>query len=117
MTLEEELLKDAQDDARTVAYMRQQLPDELQKRFTDDLLYYFLDLMVEYYAESGILDAEPDAEGFVDIDAEAIAAHLSSQAAREGMGNFTSEELLCLVEAQLDCMEQEAEDEADNEDA
>jgi len=107
MNLEEELLKDAEDDARTVAYIRKKLPQELKERFTDDMLYYFLDVMVEYYAESDVLDAEPDEEGFVEIDAEVIAEHLSAKASKEGVGNFSAEDLLFVVEAQLDCMNEE----------
>lgn len=111
MDFEEELIKDAEDDARTVAYIRERLPQELKERFSDDDLYYLLDLMVEYYAESGVLDAEPDAEGFVEIDAEQIAGHLSKRAAAEGMGTFSRDDLLFVVEAQLDCMNEEEDEE------
>jgi len=101
-SLEEELLIDAQDDARAVAYIQSHLPQELQEKFTEDLLYYFLDVIVEYYAESGILEAEPDDDGFVDIDLEAMAAYMAKKAKKEGMGDFSEEELLFIAQAESD---------------
>lgn len=59
MNLDEELMLDAQQDAAAVAYIKQHLPQELKDVFTEELLYYFIDVIVEYYTESGILDATP----------------------------------------------------------
>lgn len=109
-SLDDELLQDAQEDARAVAYIKQHLPQELQERFTDDLLYYFLDLIVEYYANSGILDTPADKDGYIEVDEEAIAESLSKQAKKEKMGDFSSEELLFFVQAQMDFEEEMAEE-------
>ena len=102
MSFDDELLDDAQHDAQAVEYIRQHLPQELQETLDDELLYYFLDLTVEYLAESEILDAEPDSDGFVEIDAEAIANHLAKKAKNEGMCDFSPSDLLLFVQAQLD---------------
>lgn len=109
-SLDDELLLDAQEDARAVAYIKQHLPQELQERFTDDLLYYFLDLIVEYYANSGILDTPADKDGYIEVDEEAIAESLAKQAKKEKMGDFSSEELLFFVQAQMDFEEEMAEE-------
>lgn len=100
--LDDELLLDAQDDAKAVEFIKAQLPAELKERFDDEVLYYCLDVIVEYLAESGILDAEPDKDGYIDIDLEQIATHLSSKAKKEGIGNFTPEDMLFVVQAQMD---------------
>lgn len=102
MNLEEELLQDAQEDAATVAYIKTHIPQELQEKLDDDMLYYFLDLIIEYYAESGVLDATPDKDGFVELDEEAIATYLAKKAKKEGMGVFSPEDLLFVVQAQMD---------------
>lgn len=102
MNLEEELLQDAQEDAATVAYIKTHIPQELQEKLDDDMLYYFLDLIIEYYAESGVLDATPDKDGFIELDEEAIATYLAKKAKKEGMGVFSPEELLFVVQAQMD---------------
>ena len=102
MNLEEELLQDAQEDAATVAYIKTHIPQELQEKLDDDLLYYFLDLIIEYYAESGVLDATPDKDGYVELDEEAIATYLAKKAKKEDMGVFSPEDLLFVVQAQMD---------------
>lgn len=109
MNIEDELLLDAQEDAQAVAYIRQHLPQELKERFSDDDLYYFLDLIVEYYAESGVLDSQPDKDGYIEIDGEAIASHLSHKAKKEKYGDFSPEDLLFVVQAQMDFEDEKSE--------
>ena len=60
MGLEDDFLKDDLDDEKTIEYIKNYLPQELKEKFSDDEFYYFLDLIDEYYSESGILDVEPD---------------------------------------------------------
>lgn len=107
MNFEEELLKDAQEDAAIVDYIKTHIPQELQEKFNDDLLYYFLDLIVEYYAESGVLDATPDKDGYIELNEEEIAATLAKKAKKEGMGDFSTDDLLFVVQAQMDYEEEQ----------
>lgn len=102
---EDELLQDAEDDLRTVQFIRNYLPQELKERFSDELLFYFLDVIIEYYANSGILDAQPDKDGYIDIDIEAIADHLAKQAHKDNMGEFSPEELRWIVEGEMEYAE------------
>lgn len=106
-SLDDELLQDAENDARAVAFIKQQLPQELKEKFSEDQLYYFLDLIADYYATSGVLDATPDKDGYVDIDIEKMATELSNQAANEKMGVFTPEEISFVIEAEMDFAEGE----------
>ena len=57
MGLEDDFLKNDLDDEKTIEYIKNYLPQELKEKFSDDEFYYFLDLIDEYYSESGILDA------------------------------------------------------------
>ena len=107
MNLDEELMQDAQEDAAAVEYIKTHLPQELQEKYTEELLYYFLDVIIEYYTESGILDAQPDKDGFVEIDEEAVAAYVAKKAQKEKMGTFDPEELLFVVQAQMDFEEEQ----------
>jgi hypothetical protein len=104
---EDELLQDAEDDRQTVEYIKNYLPQELKGRFSDDELYYFLDTIVEYYTESGVLDAQPDADGYIDIDIEAVAQHLARQAKKDKMGEYDPEDLRWIVEGEMDYAEQQ----------
>ena len=88
MNLDEELMLDAQEDAEAVAYIKRHLPQELQEKFSEEQLYYFLDVIIEYYTESGILDAEPDKEGFIEIDEEDIANYILFEKVLPDSNNF-----------------------------
>lgn len=104
---EDELLQDAEDDRRTVEFIKNYLPQDVKEKFTDDDLYYFLDLLIEYYTESGILEAEPDKDGYIDIDIEAIASHLAHQAKKDGMGDFSADDIRWVVEGEMEYAEQQ----------
>ena len=105
MTFEEELLQDAEDDRLTVEFIRNRLPQELKERFTEDELYYFLDVLVDYYATSGVLDAAPDKDGYIDLDIDQIADYLASQARKDKMGEFSPEDLRWIIESEMDYAE------------
>ncbi len=96
---EEDLLRDAEDDARTVEYIKNCLPNDVKDKFSDDELYYFLDVLGEYYAD--LIDANPDKEE-LDIDIEEVAAHIVSQAKKDDMGSFRTEDVRWVVDAELD---------------
>lgn len=102
MSFDDELLQDAQHDEQVVAYIKQHLPQEMQEKLKDDELYYFLDLTEDYFAESEILEAQPDAEGYVEIDLEQVANYLVKQAKKENMGDYNQEDLLFFVQALID---------------
>ena len=55
-TLDEELRMDAEEDAREADFILSQLPSDLKERFTKEEILRLMDLIVEYYYESGVLD-------------------------------------------------------------
>lgn len=99
--LDNELLADAEHDAAVIAHTQSILSQEMKEKFNEELLYYFHDVLEDYLADSDILEGEPDEEGYVNVDLEAIASHLLHQAKKDKMGEFTAEELLLLAEAEL----------------
>ena len=107
MGVEDEFLFEDVDDEKTIEYIRNYLPQELKEKFSDDELYYFLDLIDEYYSESGILDAQPDADGYVEIDLDAIVEYIVKEAKKDEMGEFDPEEILFVVQNEI-CQEQMA---------
>ena len=58
--MEDDFLLDAEDDVKAVEFIKNYLPQDLKDKFTDEDLYYILDLIAEYYTSSECLDAEPD---------------------------------------------------------
>jgi hypothetical protein len=98
-SLEEELRQDELDDAREKAYFRQNLSQEQNARLTDDDLQLILDTIVEYYATSGIFD---NANGDVDVDAEAVAQYVMEKTAAEKHSPFDKDDLTDIVVLELD---------------
>ncbi len=105
---EDDILRDAEDDARTIEYIKNCIPSELKDKFSDDELYYFLDVLGEYYAN--LIDSAPSSEEEMEIDVEEVAEHLVKQAKKDGMGDFDKEDVRWVVDAELDYGEIEEED-------
>ena len=102
-SFEEELRMDEEESVREIAFIREQLPQDLKTAFSDDDLYYFLDAIVDYYYDSGILESTAEE---VDIDLQAVANAICEQALRDKQGIFNPEEVVYVVEADMDFQEQ-----------
>ena len=96
-SIDDELLKAAEEDAREVEFIQNQLPIDVKEKFTEDDIYYFIDVILEYL--SGI---DTDAEGFIEIDLEEVATHVAKQAKKDKIGDFDVEDIFFVVQAELD---------------
>lgn len=110
-TFEDDLMADAEDDRLTVEFIQSYLPQEVKEKFTEDDLYYFLDVIGEYYVD--LLDKAEKKGGKnndndeVDIDIDEATAYLARQARKDKMGEFDPEDLRWVVEGELEYAEQE----------
>ena len=86
------------DDEKTIAYIKERLPQELKEKFSDDVFYYFLDTIYDYYDKSGILDSDSE---YIDIDINEIAEFIAKEAKKNNIGDFDPEELYFIVEGEL----------------
>ena len=86
------------DDEKTIAYIKERLPQDLKNKFSDDEFYYFLDTIYDYYDKSGILDSNNEE---IDIDLEDIANFIAKEAKKNGIGEFAPEELYFIFEGEL----------------
>ena len=98
-SFEEDLLLDAEDDRKTVEYIQNYLPQELKDKFTEDELYYFIDVIGEYYVD--LLDKHSGDED-IDIDVEEVAKYVAKQAKKDKMGEFDPEDLRWIVDGELE---------------
>ena len=98
-TFEDELLQDAEDDARTIEYIKNYLPQDLKDKFSDEELYYFLDVIGEYYVD---LLEKTKSEDEVDIDIDAVAEYIAKKGKKEKMGDFDPEDLRWVVDGELE---------------
>ena len=76
MGMEDDFLLEDEDDEKTIEFIKNYLPQDLKEKFTDDDLYYILDLIVDYYTTSGCLDAQADEEGYINIDQDEIVNYI-----------------------------------------
>ncbi|SDZ96353.1 hypothetical protein SAMN04487851_101292 [Prevotella sp. tc2-28] len=102
-TLDEELRMDAEEDAREADFILSQLPSDLKERFTKEEILRLMDLIVEYYYESGVLDLDDDE---IEIDLEQVADAICKKAKKEGLGDYQADEVFFVVQADLDYQEQ-----------
>lgn len=82
MALEDDFLLEDEDDEKCVEFIKNYLPQDLKDKFSDDDLFYILDLIVEYYTTSGCLDVQPDDEGYINIDQDEIVNYIVKEAAK-----------------------------------
>ena len=102
MGMEDDFLLDDQDDEKTIEFIKQYLPQELKEKFTDEDLYYILDVIVDYYTTRGCLDVEPDEEGFITIDQYEIVDFVIKAAQKDGMGPFDPEDVFFVVQGEME---------------
>ncbi len=105
-TIDDEIMMSAEEDAREIEFIKNFLPQDLKEKFSDDELYYFLDVIFEYYSESGVLDAQPDKDGYVNVDLDKIVEHVVKKAKKEKMGEFDPEDIFFVVQGELEYSEQ-----------
>lgn len=74
----------------------------MKNKFTDDDLYYILDVIVDYYTTSGCLDVEPDAEGYINIDQDEIVNYVVKEAANDGMGPYEADDVFFVVQGEME---------------
>ena len=103
-SFDEEIRLDEEENRRELAYIRTQLPSTIKKFYSDKDILYMMDLIVDYYYTSGILESDDEE---VDIDLEAIAEYVCKRAKDEGFSSsFNPDEVFFIVQADLDFQEQ-----------
>ncbi|MEG2150877.1 MAG: hypothetical protein RRY36_06630 [Bacteroidaceae bacterium] len=102
MSQEDDFLLEDEDDAKTVEFIKNYLPQDLKEKFSDDELYYFLDVIVDYYSTSGCLDVQPDKEGYINIDQDAIVEYVVSEAKKDEIGDFDPEDIYFVVQGEME---------------
>lgn len=98
----DDLMELAEEDRQTVEFIKAFLPQEVKGLFSEDDLFYMHDVMVDYFYESGILDQEPDKDGFIDVDTEKVAKVIQEQAKKDKIGDFKLEDLMWVVQGELE---------------
>jgi hypothetical protein len=104
-SFEDEIMLDAQHDASAVAYMQTHIPADLQETFNEDELYYCLDLIETFLAESPTLSQADDE--YIDIDLAEISAYIVKTAEKDNFAKFNADDVFFVVQAYFDFEEEE----------
>lgn len=102
--IDDEILRGAEEDAKEVAFILNYMGSENRDLFTEEDIYYCLDVMLEYL---DTMSGDADEEGYIDINTEEIAKHIQKKAKKEGMGPYDLDALTLLIDAELEYNEQQ----------
>jgi hypothetical protein len=89
------------DEDDSLEFIREQLPAEMKEKLSDDDINYVVDLVYEYYDEKGYFDDDVNDEADIEIDEDELIAYVVKNAAKDGIGPLTEDEICAIVEGEL----------------
>lgn len=93
------------DDDRAVAFIKAYVPQEQKDKLSDDEYLYVMDLIEEFCVKSDLLNAEPDAEGFIDVELGEIVDFIIKEAHKDQVAELSEEETLFIVQGYMEYLE------------
>jgi hypothetical protein len=85
------------DESAAVAFIQNSLPQELKDKFDEDTVYYFLDLLCEFYEKNDYLDEDDEEK-----EERELTKFVITQAKKDGIGDFNEEEVRIFLAAEAD---------------
>jgi len=85
------------DESAAVAFILNSLPQELKKKIDEDTVYYFLDLLCEFYEKNDYLDEDDE-----EREENALIKFVIDQAKNDEIGNFSEDEVRIFLKAEAD---------------
>jgi hypothetical protein len=89
--MNEENFMDRYDDSEAVAFIRNYLPIEMKEKFTEDDIYYILDVSEDYYEQSNFFETDDEAEE------RELIEYIIREAGKDGIGDYTREDILFVL--------------------
>jgi len=83
------------DDDVAVEFIHNNLPQELKAKFTDDTLYYILDLICEFYEENDYLNEDDEEK-----EERELISFIVQQAKKDKIGDFLPDDILLVLRAE-----------------
>ncbi|MBQ9363418.1 MAG: hypothetical protein IJT97_08395 [Bacteroidaceae bacterium] len=102
-TIDNEILLGAEEDAKEVAFIYNYIGQENRELFSEDDIYYCIDVVLEYLET---LSDKTDADDYIDVDVEEAVKYIEKKAKKEGMGPYDHDALILLVDAELEYNDQ-----------
>ena len=108
--LDEELIRDANEDAEAIRHIRAQMPSSMSALCTDADLQQIIDATVDTLATSDILESQADADGFIDINLDILAQQVAKEVGQTGINGLSTDDIQFIVETWMDFDEIQNED-------
>jgi hypothetical protein len=80
------------DDSDAVAFIRNYLPIELKAKFSEDDIYYILDVSEDYYEQSNFFESEDE-----EAEERELVKYIVEEAKKDKAGNFSPEDILLVL--------------------
>lgn len=100
--LDNELMAGAELDAQEVEFIKNYLPSEVKEKFTEEQLYYILDVISDYYCEKGVFDEDADADEEIEIDLDEVTNYVAEKAKKEDMGELDPEDIFFVIQGDFE---------------
>ena len=97
MSEEKKVLEYDEDDS--LKFIRENLPEEMQKEFSDDEINYIVDLVYEFYEDKGFLDENDETE--IEIDEDELLEYILKNARKDAIREYTDEQIEAIVAGEL----------------
>lgn len=88
------------DENEAIEAMRQALSPEASQRCNDDELLNVIDIIWDWYDESGLLDIDSEADD-EDVNVDALTAHVRKMLAKDKLSPIRPDEVEPIVAAEL----------------
>jgi hypothetical protein len=83
------------DEEEAVKFIQNYLPQELKERFSDDDIYYILDVICDFYEKNDYLNEDDEEK-----EEQELLRFIIKQAKKDGIGEYSSEEVLLVLKAE-----------------
>ena len=83
------------DEEAAVKFIQNHLPQEMKERFSDDDIYYILDVICEFYEENDYLNEDDEEK-----EEKELIRFILQQAKKDEIGEYTAEEILMVLRAE-----------------
>ena len=93
---------DGYDDAASVAFIRNYIPQERKELLSDDDIVYFVDLIYDYYESRGYMDEDLDEDEAIEVDEDELVEYVVRNARKDGVGKFEPEQIRFVVQGELE---------------
>lgn len=90
------------DDVESMKFIKNYLPQELKEKFSDDDIYYIVDLIYDFYDSKDFMDESDDDDSVVEINEEELIDYVIKNAQKDGVGKFLPEEIQFVIQGELE---------------